>query len=356
MHAAPSSSWMFVKAATAVFCAALISFEPISCWAAKQAAPAASRPTQHFADAPTASLLHGQVDYIAYQLNGAGLQIESKRLPTIITQVRMGSPAYFAGVCAQDKLLSCAVQQDRIEITISRNGKMYGVQLRTAAPSPDKAPTAVTPGARKSQSASKLTDSETKVLKDSNFAILVDASGSMGNNVDSSGKSRWKWCSENISDFADVAESIAGRRIMLVPFNDKFDIRRNCNSESIRALFEQEVARGGTNIATPLEAVVNEYLASKSPEPLIVAVITDGEPTVGPDVSQTIKDLTQRLSGPKQVKLVFFCIAADYGAERLMTHLDLDLYREGAKYDIVSSYKFGELQRMGLAKALLQSK
>lgn len=356
MRIAPNSSRSVIQTATVLLIAMFVFSAPIACWAAKQVVPPASHQAQRSTIAPSPSLLHGQVDYLAYQLNGAGLQIESKKLPTVITQVRMGSPAYFAGVCAQDKLLSCTIQKDRLEIAISRNGKMYGVQLRTAAPSPDRAPVTATPGAPRSQTASNLTESETKVLKESNFAILVDASGSMDNSVDSSGKSRWKWCSENISDFADVAESIAGRKIMLVPFNDKYDIRRNCNSESIRALFEQEVARGGTNIAAPLEAVIKEYLASKSPEPLIVAVITDGEPTVGPDVGQTIRDLTQRMSGPKQVKLVFFCIAADYGAERLMTHLDFDLYREGAKYDIVSSFKFGELQRIGLAKALLQSK
>ena len=356
MHAAQSRSWDFPISYKALFCALACSLTGMASWASKPAVQASVNHRQQTTVPSSTARLQGQVDYLAYQLNGAGLQIESKKLPTVITQIRTGSPAYFAGVCAQDRLLACTVQQDKISITISRAGKIYGVELRTAAPSFDKVATPLSTGVNKSRAASKLTDSETKVLKDSNFAILVDASGSMGNNVDASGKSRWKWCSDNISDFADVAESIAGRTIMLVPFNDKYDIRRNCNSESIRALFEQEVARGGTNIATPLEAVINDYLVSKSAEPLIIAVITDGEPTVGPDVGQTIKELTQRLSGPKQVKLIFFCIAADYGAERLMTHLDLDLYREGAKYDIVSSYKFGELQRIGLAKALLQAK
>jgi Mg-chelatase subunit ChlD len=301
--------------------------------------------------------LHGNIDYLANMLHGAGLDIESKALPTTITAVRMGSPAYFGGVSADDKLLSCDVQKDQLAITISRKGTIYALKLRTCSAvteptSPQKSSQSINMAA----TVPKLTESETQALKTSQFVILIDRSGSMDNKVTFSGPTKSEWCQDHIESFAQEAATIANKKLTLVPFRETFFVRRDCGPDDVRRAIERLPAGGATDIASPLSKVFDEYLAAGARGPLIVAVITDGVPTSGADIGDVIKKFTHSLSNPKQVKVIFFSIGGDSAGESLMTHLDNYLYGEGAKYDIVDSYRFDELQRLGMDKALLRSK
>jgi hypothetical protein len=301
-------------------------------------------------------VLHGNVDYMANLLHGAGLQIESKTFPTTILEVRVGSPAFYGGVCANDKLLSCAVVQDQLAITISRGGKLYALKLRTGeavkeSPTPAR-PTLPQP---KTDIHTNLTDGEIKTLKQSDFVVMVDKSGSMSNRLDDKGTTKWTWCRDHIWAFSQEAASIANKKITLVPFSQTYYVRKDCQPDDILRMFKQQAPGGGTDITTPLSKVLDDYQARHASDPLIVAIITDGEPTAGGDLAETIKTFSRSLSNPPKVKIIFFCIGSDTAGENLITRLDITLRNEGAKYDIVDSYKFAELQRIGLDKALLKS-
>jgi hypothetical protein len=82
--------------------------------------------------------LYGHVDKLASTIHGAGLKIESLTLPTRITDVRMGSPAFYGGVIKDDTIERMQINGDVLQIAIRRAGKLYGVALKTA---PDTQPT-----------------------------------------------------------------------------------------------------------------------------------------------------------------------------------------------------------------------
>lgn len=87
--------------------------------------------------------LQGKLDFLSSALHGAGLVLESKTFPSPVVSVRTGSPAYFSGLAANDKVLSCRLEKETLHITFSRNGAIYAARLKTIRPRPDKAAVAL---------------------------------------------------------------------------------------------------------------------------------------------------------------------------------------------------------------------
>lgn len=297
--------------------------------------------------------LKGQVDYLATLLHGSGIMIESWQLPSPITTVRPGSPAYYAGLAVNDKILSCKIDGGRLQIMVSRKGKVYGTTLQTQAPSPDKS--TGRPIVRPSgQIGNGLSEAEIAVLKENEFVIMVDSSGSMTWLLEGS-KSRWEWCRDNISSFAKMAETLAKKKITLVTFSKTHNIRKDCTADDVMLVFNKSTPNGDTNLGTPLQAVLDEYIAKGANYPLTVAVITDGEPTEGADTARVIINFTKAAKTPSLVRIIFYCISKESKGEFFVRHLDMDLYGCGAKADIVDGYYLRDLYG-GFEKTLLKSK
>lgn len=117
----------------------------------------------------------------------------------------------------------------------------------------------------------------------------------------------------------------------------------------------------GTHLAEPLDHRLKAYFARRKPgsKPMLLAVITDGVPAPQYEpqmVVDTLVAATKQLREPNEVTVVFFQIgASEYRGARFLSELDNGLVGYGAKYDIVRSFSFDQLQRLGLAKALVHS-
>jgi hypothetical protein len=81
---------------------------------------------------PSSIKLYGQVDEVHYACKAAGLTLSSTHLPATINRVRLGSPAFYEGVSDGDKLLTARIDNDKLYLTASRNGKVYGAVLHTS--------------------------------------------------------------------------------------------------------------------------------------------------------------------------------------------------------------------------------
>lgn len=81
-------------------------------------------------------------------------------------------------------------------------------------------------------------------------------------------------------------------------------------------------------------------------KPLLVAVITDGEPTDKGAVVQVIGQTMGQMRQPGEIKITFLQVGNTFDGADFVEHLE-------RQFPIVSSKTFGELQKTGLTRALV---
>jgi len=316
------------------------------------------------ANAPSSAVkLYGQVNELLSACANAGIEITSTTLPAHIIKVRMGSSAFYAGLQDNDVILKGALSNNQLKLTFKRGVSVYAVELATEASGSNNhlaggtssttlanniPSTKLTSGAEKDQTK----DPAWKKLKNYDIVILIDQSGSMGETVDGSGLSKWEWCSNQLTSFASQALASTGKRFTIGTFNHTYNIRHNCSPQEVEDTFTRNKPGGGTELATPLNNVLTEYINGTRAQPLLVVVLTDGMPNDPEQVESTIIDISKRVASPDQIQIVMFEIGNDASGQALLTMLDAGLERAGARYDIVEFAAFNQLQRLGLKQAL----
>jgi len=306
--------------------------------------------------------LYGQVNELLNACINAGVVITSTTLPARIEKVRMGSPAFYAGLQDNDVITRGTLTNNRLQLTIRRGVSVYGVDLATEANAGDpivplKSPSLKSGAANTTLQSSAETRTTTKdpawkKLQNYDIVMLIDQSGSMNDPVDAAGVTKWDWCSNQLTTFASQALSNTGRRFTIATFNGSYDLRRNCGAEEVQQTFARNRPGGPTDLATPLDFVLNDYMGGARINPLLVVVLTDGEPAAPELVEKCIVDITKRMSSPEQIKIVFFEIGNDADGKALIRMLDAGLLPQGARYDIVEANTFDRLQQLGLKLAL----
>ena len=297
----------------------------------------------------------------------AGVVISSTTLPARVEKVRLGSPAFYGGLQENDVIIKGSLNNNRLQITFKRGVSVYGLDLATEA-SADKPATALkgnTSEARTTLASGsenstipggidkdKTKDPAWKKLQKYNIVMLIDQSGSMAEPVDGNGLSKWDWCKNQLSAFASQAMINTGRRFTIVTFNGEYQMRRDCSAQEVESTFTNNHPVGGTDLATPLDAVLSDNFSHTQTNPLLVVVLTDGMPARPDFVEKTIIEATRRVSSSEQIKIVFFEIGNDPEGRALIRLLDVGLTSEGARYDIVDANTFERLQQVGLKQAL----
>lgn len=354
-----------VLAAGAVFCAGI--FLPVPFAAAQGTGPANS--VGPGKAAPTR--LYGRVDALSGAMHGAGLTIESLTLPTPVLAVRGGSPAYWAGVKVGDKLTKMEMQGDILQVNIVRNGQTFAANLRTAPPSADESQQPVTgssvgfgTGVPRADSAGLRMDdrarfalktSEWRTLAAYDIVLMVDRSGSMEDLVDELNMSRWQWVQRLVDDFAREADRFAAKTFDLVIFNDKYSLEHNVSAARLPAIFHNYQPAGGTRLYEPLAASLNEHFQRAPNRPLLIAVLTDGEPEAYEEIGQLIAAATRQVHSVRELHITFLGVGENEMGTGVFRYFDDSLTSKGAVYDVVDTISFEELRRVGLATALTRS-
>jgi Mg-chelatase subunit ChlD len=328
---------------------------------------------QNQAVKPSSMKLYGEVNELLSACANAGVEITSTTLPAHIQKVRMGSAAFYAGLQDNDVILKGTLDNNRLHLTFRRGAALYAVDLATQAgastPSEAlKSGTAAntlangtpattlstgTPTTTLSTGTTATTkDPAWKKLKTYDIVMLIDQSGSMADTVDGNGTSKWGWCSEQLTSFASQALENTGKRFTIITFNGEFKLRSNCSPQDVQQTFLSNRPNGSTDLGTPLDFVLKDYLGHTHVNPLLVVVLTDGMPNNPEAVEQSIIETTKRVSSADQIKIVFFEIGNDAEGASLLKLLDFGLVSEGARYDIVDSNSFDRLRQVGLKTAL----
>jgi uncharacterized protein with von Willebrand factor type A (vWA) domain len=191
------------------------------------------------------------------------------------------------------------------------------------------------------------------------FILLLDKSGSMGT-ADVKGKTRWAAAEEATLALARKCVEFDQNGITVIPFAGKFKMYENIDGgeDKVRQIFHENEPNGSTDTAGALKHVLDEYISSRGSancKPIIVLVITDGEPDSKPALAKVIVDATKKIDNEEEIGITFVQVGQDQNARTFLKELDDDLVNEGAKFDIVDTVTMEEMEDMSLVDVLLNA-
>ncbi|HEY9791983.1 MAG TPA: hypothetical protein V6D22_16370 [Candidatus Obscuribacterales bacterium] len=312
---------------------------------------ALTAPCVYCEDGSAPVTLFGGVSQIQSECEAAGVTLASPTLPAKVEEVRLGSPAYYANLAKNDKVLSADIRDTELDLSIERNGSRFLARIPTHA---ERAQ--LDPSVGGAQFSLRIKRNTTQLLSDYDLELILDRSMSMRKPDCPGGLSRWDWCAMQASQVAAALAQYPNAHLTITSFATYYDVYEQSNSQRIIDVLQRTHLEFGTRLAEPLSDRLDAYMHGARRKPLLIAVITDGVP-YPPEERQLVKDVliqaTRQMSNPRQVTVVFLQIGDDDRAgKRYLTDLQYNLTSEGARYPIVLNKTFDEVKAEGLGNAL----
>ncbi len=244
-------------------------------------------------------------------------------------------------------------------LDISRTGSPPDYSLGSRARYPQESALALPSGSSDSGLALSVIDQQ-QILAKHEVVILIDKSGSMNTRDCQGGLSRWDWCREQTAALSEENEKFLPEGLTLVVFANDDDVFQHARVEDIAEIFRKYTPGGATNTGAALWGQLRTYLERKSKnprttKPVVIAIITDGEPTDGRTAAEAIISATSQLNDPCDLSIVFLQVGLDMGGAALLDELANNLVQEGARYDVVEHMTYQKLLHCGLRGALVSS-
>lgn len=195
-----------------------------------------------------------------------------------------------------------------------------------------------------------------ETLKNYDVILLIDKSGSMYDK-DGTNKSRWERAHESTVALANAAQKWDADGISVILFAGSFKEYKNVTDGSlVDQIFKENDPSGSTDTAKALQYVFDQYFSARpNNKPILVLVVTDGEPTDRNAVKKAIINATQKMEKDEEIGIQFYQIGKDAGAASFLKELDDDLQSAGAKFDIVDTKNEEEAENMTFADLLLSA-
>jgi uncharacterized protein with von Willebrand factor type A (vWA) domain len=193
-------------------------------------------------------------------------------------------------------------------------------------------------------------------LKKYDFVLLIDKSGSMGEK-DGGTQTRWKRAEEATIALARKCAEFDDDGITVIPFAGNFKEYKNVGGgeDQVKQIFKDNEPGGSTDTAKALKHVLDGYFGGSKEKPVLIICITDGEPTDEKALVNVIIDATKKMDADEQVGITFLQVGKDADAQKFLKRLDDNLVTEGAKFDIVDTKTFEEIEEMPMAEVLMQA-
>lgn len=299
--------------------------------------------------------------------SGLGLKCAKDNQGNIrIEQVRLGSSAYNQGLKAGDVVLDAQAINNRIHITINRDGNIYQAQLgkqelRRQIASPDENNQRPFQLQTNQFHLYAIDSNQIKVLANYNLELIIDRSMSM-RRPDCPGRvSRWDWCGFQAAEIVKALSPYSPNGLTITRFATEFDVHEHLNAYTATELLSRHDAQFGTCLAEPLAARLGNFLNHRRPgqKPLLIAVITDGCPWPKPEPTMVVNELikaSHQMSWPGEVTVVFLQVGDhDPKGRNYLVKLGTQLVSHGARYQYVHTRTFDELKTYGLAQSLVNA-
>lgn len=293
-------------------------------------------------------MLYGHINELGSIFVSSGLYPQSTQFPTPVLKVKIGSPAYYAGIKEGDQINEYQLGTNLLKLKINRNGKIFLASMRART---DK--TKILTSQANNMSAGLNSERFWKKLKEYDILLIVDRSGSMFNPLLSTGKERWQWVKEQIPQFCYEAQNRSQQTFTLCLFNNKNTINKNLSAEDVRRSLYETVTTGSTDLASAFKAVLRSHSESGSTKPVMLIVLTDGQTLSSSDSANIILNFADHAIAGKKFQLI--CIQS--GQQQEGARFIADLKRDCAKRGIsqaVHALRFEEVSQDGIAPFLIR--
>lgn len=196
------------------------------------------------------------------------------------------------------------------------------------------------------------------------FILLMDKSGSMATPDCPGGKSRWDYAKETVIGVAAKCTEYDNDGITVGFFAKKLTLHENITGAlaQVNKMFDEHEPGNSTDTAAALKHVLDQYFAAKEAaktnvelvlKPIIVIVVTDGQPDSKADLKKVIIDATQKMDADEEIGITFLQIGTDADATKFLKELDDELVPAGAKFDIVDTKTTEEMEDMTITDVLI---
>jgi Mg-chelatase subunit ChlD len=195
-------------------------------------------------------------------------------------------------------------------------------------------------------------------LKNRDYVLVIDKSGSMATEDCANHKSRWKAAQESTQAIANRCNEYDPDGITIIPFASSFRVYENTTPDKVATIFASESPMGSTNLTPVLENVFESYLRDKragktKPNGVMCLIVTDGQPDDEESVAKAIAKFTTQIDHREEFGLSFIQVGKDLHASKYLERLDSHLTDQGAKLDIVNTKTFEEVEKVGLEATLI---
>ena len=197
-------------------------------------------------------------------------------------------------------------------------------------------------------------------MKERDYTLILDKSGSMSTPDQQGGKSRWDIAQESTLALARKCEQFDPDGITVYVFSGKFKRYDDVTSAKVAQIFQENDPAGTTNLAAVLQDAVNNYFQRKAAGQTkangeTILVITDGEPDDRRAVFEVIITATRQMERDEELAISVIQVGSDSQATKFLKALDDQLQGVGAKFDICDTVTLDDLEDMSLADVLMNA-
>ncbi len=190
------------------------------------------------------------------------------------------------------------------------------------------------------------------MLAGRDYTLIIDKSGSMGTRDQPGGKSRWQAVKESTMALANKCEELDPDGITVYTFAGRFKRYENVTAAKVEQIFQENEPSGSTNLTAVLQDALDHFFRKTDKRYETILVITDGEPDDRKSVFEVIINATQKMTKDEELAISFIQIGNDPQATQFLKALDDKLMGVGAKFDIVDTVTFADMEDMTLTEVL----
>jgi uncharacterized protein with von Willebrand factor type A (vWA) domain len=197
-------------------------------------------------------------------------------------------------------------------------------------------------------------------MKDRDYTLILDKSGSMSTPDRQGSKSRWEIAQESTLALARKCEQFDPDGITVYVFSGKFKRYDDVTSAKVSQIFLENDPAGTTNLASVLQDATNNYFQRKAkgqtkPQGETIVVVTDGEPDDRRAVFEVIINATRQMERDEELAISMIQVGSDPQATKFLKALDDQLQGVGAKFDICDTVTLDDLEDMSLSEVLMNA-
>lgn len=197
-------------------------------------------------------------------------------------------------------------------------------------------------------------------MKDRDYTLIIDKSGSMSTPDQRGGRSRWQEAQESTLALARKCEQFDPDGITVYVFSGRFRRYDDVTSAKVEQIFMENDPSGTTNLASVLQDATNSYFHRKAagqtkPAGETIVVITDGEPDDRRAVMEVIINASRQMEQDEELAISMIQVGSDAQATKFLQALDDQLEGVGAKFDICDTVTLDDMGDMSLADVLMNA-